>query len=245
MTTTDLDGNQPGGSLANGSSSGDQVSGSPDPDELRTQLALAYDRLSFYEGFDRVIAENVRRSGELMLEMLAMRESMTASADRETRRERERIGTILTELDSGLQAIRAQIDTIAGQVRSLRHSLHPESPRPHERSSVPPPEPGVSPAAPPPTGPAGAGWNVPQIIDVIVHQVSKATVALSLQRYLGNLDTVTGVEAREFAEGVLRMQVTAHQPLAVGDLSSWTEGGPFTVLQMQPNVVELTLAGGV
>jgi len=180
-----------------------------------------------------------------MLEMLAMRESMAASADRDTRRERERIGVGLTELDSGLQAIRVQIDTVAGQVSSLRHSLHPESPRHHEHPSVPPSGPGVSPGAPTPIVPTGVGWNAPQVIDVIVHQVSKVTVALSLQRYLGNLDTVAGVEAREFAEGVLRMQITAHQPLTSGDLSSWTEGGSFTVLQMRPNVVELTLAGGV
>lgn len=244
MTTTDIDGDQPDGSLASGSGTGDRISGATDPDELRAELALAHDRLSFYERFDRVIAENVRRSGELMLEMLAMRESMTASADRETRRERERIGVSLTELDFGLQAVRTQIDAIAGQVTSLRHTLHPEPSRHHEHPSVPPPGPEVSSGASSPTGPAGAGWNGPQVIDFIVHQVSKATVALSLQRYLGNLDTVAGVEAREFAEGVLRMQVTAHQPLTSGDLSSWTEGGSFTVLQMRPNVVELTLADG-
>ncbi|MDQ3656263.1 MAG: hypothetical protein M3457_14455 [Chloroflexota bacterium] len=243
MTTTDIDGDQPGGSLANGSSSDDRVSGATDPDELRAQLALAQDRLSFYEGFDRVITENVRRSGELMLEMLAMRESMTASADRETRGERQRIGASLTELDSGLQAIRTQIDAIAGQVTSLRHSLGSEPARRPEYQPAPP-APEAASAAPAAPVSSVAGWNAPQVIDVVVHQVSRATIALSLQRYLGNLDSVAGVEAREFAEGVLRMQVTAHQPLTVGGLSGWTEGGPFTVLQMQPNVVELTLAGG-
>lgn len=238
------------GSLANGSGPGDPAAESTDPAELRAQLALAHDRLAFYEGFDRVIAENVRRSGELMLEMLAMRESLTANAERDNRQERDRIEGCLIELDSGLQAVRTQIDAIAGQVTGLRRSLGSGSPRRPVRAPEQPHVPSAAPASAPPVGapteptPTGTVWSAPQVIDVIVHHVHRATTALSLQRYLGSQDSVAGVEAREFAEGVLRLQVTARQPLTGSDLSGWTEGGPFTVLLLQPNVVEVTLDGG-
>lgn len=250
VTTTDSDDEQSAGSLPAGSGTPAQVSSSMDPDELRAELARAHDRLAFYEGFDRVIAENVRRSGELMLEMLTMRETMAVSADSEHRQERERIGASLAEMDAGLQAIRMQVDTIAGQATTLRHSLGSEPARHVEqlpnREPAPRPEP---PRDAPPVTPVATpadirtDWDAPQVIDIIVHQVTKATIALSLQRYLGKIDAVAGVEAREFAEGVLRMQVTAHRPLTRDDLSSWTDGGPFTVLQMQSNIIELTLDG--
>lgn len=251
VTTTHIDGDQPGGALAGDSGPGGRATESTDSEELRLELAIARDRLSFYEGFDRVIAENVRRSGELMLEMLAMRETVTASAERESRHERERIAAGLAELNSGLQAIRTQFDVLGGQVSNLRRSLRIEPGRAPEHRPDPQPVPEPAPAAPvaqdagwtAPAAPVAqyAGWTAPQVIDVIAHNVNKATIALSLQRYLGALDTVAGVEAREFAEGILRMQVTAHRPITQADLSGWSEGGQFTVLQLQPNVVELTL----
>ncbi|MBA3378180.1 MAG: hypothetical protein H0T93_04795 [Chloroflexia bacterium] len=218
-----------------GSGARDRVSRPKDAAELRAELARVSDRLSFYEGFDRVIAENVRRSGELMLEMLTMRDAMAASADSEDRQERDRILARLAEMDAGLQVIRTQVEAMADQVNDLRQSLG------SEHQPVPPLAPEMASATPMATGP---DWKEPQVIDIIVHQVNKATIALSLQRYLGKIDTVAGVEAREFAEGVLRMQVTAHQPLTREDLSGWSEGGSFTVLQVQPHIIELTLGGG-
>ena len=221
-----------------GSGARDQVSRPKDAVELRAELARVSDRLSFYERFDGVIAENVRRSGELMLEMLTMRDAMAASADSEDLQERDRILARLAEMDAGLQVIRTQIEAMADQVNDLRQSLG------SEHQPVPPLAPemvSVSSATPMATGP---DWKAPQVIDIIVHQVNKATIALSLQRYLCKIDTVAGVEAREFAEGVLRMQVTAHQPLTREDLSGWTESGSFTVLQVQPHIIELTLGDG-
>ena len=246
VTITDSSGKHPAGSFPAGSGARDRVSGPQNADELRAELARANDRLTFHEGFDRVIAENVRRSGELMLEMLTMREAMGASADSGNQRERERIGARLAEMDAGLQAIRTQVDAIADQVIDLRQSLgSAPAPPPEQQSARPPEQVLVSPPVPVTPVATATEWDAPQVIDIIVHQVHKATVALSLQRFLGKIDTVAGVEAREFAEGVLRMQVTAHRPLTRDDFSSWTDGGPFTVLQIQPNIIELTLGDGV
>jgi len=241
VTTSEMTGEDRAGSNLHGFDTA-----SADPDELRAQLADARDRLSFYEGFDRVIAEHVRRSGELMLEMLEMREAMTASAERGSRQERERLAAGLAELESGLQEIRAQVDSLEGQVVTLRRALGTGAPQPSAPPPAPPPGPSapVAPSPAPDVAPADspvADWSAPQVIDVIAHQVTKATLALSLQRYLGGLESVSGVEAREFAEGVLRMQVTARRPLTAGDLAGWSDGGRVTVLQLRPTMVELSL----
>lgn len=244
MTTSETHGDDHDGSRLD-----DLPTGVADPDELRARLAEARDRLSFYEGFDRVIAENVRRSGELMLEMLEMREAMTASTERGSRQERGRLAAGLIELESGLQVVRAHVDDLGEQAASLRRTLGAGSPPAAPLQPSPPPRPSKAPVAstepdvaPIADAPApAAGWTAPQVIDVIAHQVTKATVALSLQRYLGGLEPVSGIEAREFAEGVLRMQVTARQPLTAGDLAGWSDGGRVTVLRLQPTMVELTL----
>ncbi len=278
VTTTDTDGDQYRHDSSTPESPGPAGLGTESPEvrELRAHLERAQDRLSFYEGFDRVITENVRRSGELMGEMLAMRESMTASARRESQRERERIAAHLGAVETDFGAIRAQFDGVAGQLADLRRSLEAESRQPpaaeHDSPPVVPDRAPGSPPAPvhdsdsslvnlqpaPVPSPApvrapgtatvpktpGAEWDSPQVIDVIAHHVTRATIALSLQRYLGDLKAVAGVEAREFAEGVLRMQVTAHQPFTRHDFSGWNDGGQFTVVELQPNIVELALETG-
>ena len=266
MTTPDSYGDRSDRARGDGSSSAGEAMGSNDPvDEGLPPDARG--RTASYEGFGQLIADNVRRSGDLMLEMLAMRDSMAHALEQEGLRERERLGANLADVEAGLQAVRTQIDALAGQVGNLRRSfpvhqphlpqpsgpVEPAAPAVPEAPADPPPAP--APVPPEPAGPEPApveespgaaapadAWPAAQVIDVIVHQVHRATVALSLQRYLGALDAVAGVEAREFAEGVLRMQVTARQPLTHGDLDGWTDGGAFTVLQIRPTVVELTLA---
>jgi hypothetical protein len=83
----------------------------------------------------------------------------------------------------------------------------------------------------------------PRTVDVLVHGVPRAAVALSLQRHLGTVADVLTVEAREFAEGVLRLQVTSLRPLAAPDLEGWRDGGGQTILRADPTVLELALPG--
>ncbi len=63
-----------------GAGSADLRTSSDDPAELRRLLQLAQERLAFYETFDRIVGENVRRAGELMLERINLQEQARAQA---------------------------------------------------------------------------------------------------------------------------------------------------------------------
>jgi hypothetical protein len=58
-------------------------------------------------------------------------------------------------------------------------------------------------------------------MDVLAHGVPSARIAISLQKMLRGLDVVSSVEAREFADGELRLAVTATDTLPVDALSIW------------------------
>lgn len=80
-------------------------------------------------------------------------------------------------------------------------------------------------------------------VTVLVHGVPRAATALSLQRHLANLDHISGVEAREYAEGVLRLQVTSIRPLEFSDLESWEDGQGLEPVHVHADVVEVRLPG--
>lgn len=80
-------------------------------------------------------------------------------------------------------------------------------------------------------------------ITVLVHGVPRAATALSLQRHLAGLDHVSGVEAREYAEGVLRLQVTSLRPLRFEDLESWEDGRGVQPVHLHSDVLEVRLPG--
>jgi hypothetical protein len=76
---------------------------------------------------------------------------------------------------------------------------------------------------------------------VLVHGVPRATTALSLKRYLEGLAHVEAVEPREFAEGVLRLEVSGERPLAFDDLRSWPEGAGLEAVHVRSDLVEVRL----
>lgn len=76
---------------------------------------------------------------------------------------------------------------------------------------------------------------------LLAHGVPKAATALSLKSYLEGLDIVTGIEPREFAAGVLRLQLEVERELQAGDLDGWTLGGTITVVHEQPGLLEVKL----
>lgn len=78
---------------------------------------------------------------------------------------------------------------------------------------------------------------------VLVHGVPRAAAALSLQRHLAALPHVEGVEAREYAEGILRLQVTVRQPLTLDDLQTWDGGAGLEPVHVQADVIEVRLPG--
>jgi hypothetical protein len=82
----------------------------------------------------------------------------------------------------------------------------------------------------------------PNATIVLVHGVPRATTALSLKRYLESLAHVGAVEPREFAEGILRLEVSGNRPLAFEDLRSWPEGLRLEPVHLRDDLVEVRLA---
>ncbi|MGI8642627.1 MAG: hypothetical protein ACR2LS_00725 [Thermomicrobiales bacterium] len=80
-------------------------------------------------------------------------------------------------------------------------------------------------------------------VTVLVHGVPRAATALSLQRHLAQLDHVSGVEAREYAEGVLRLQVTSTHPLQFDDLETWEDGQGIEPVHVHADIIEVRLPG--
>ena len=78
---------------------------------------------------------------------------------------------------------------------------------------------------------------------VLVHGVPRAAAALSLQRHLAGLPHVEAVEAREYAEGILRLQVTATRPLDLDDLRAWDGSSGLEPIHVRDTVVEVRLPG--
>ena len=80
-------------------------------------------------------------------------------------------------------------------------------------------------------------------VTVLVHGVPRAATALSLQRHLANLPHVDGVEAREYAEGVLRLHVMVMPALHFHDVEDWADedGARLESVHIQDDVLELRL----
>lgn len=76
---------------------------------------------------------------------------------------------------------------------------------------------------------------------VIVHGIHKPAIATGLQRFLLGQPGIAGVEPREFAEGILRLQVRATVPISEGLFAGWTDGEGMTVIQRVPQTVEVIL----
>ncbi|MBA2753096.1 MAG: hypothetical protein H0U40_01360 [Chloroflexia bacterium] len=83
-------------------------------------------------------------------------------------------------------------------------------------------------------------------VTVLVHGVPRAATALSLQRHLASLPHVDGVEAREYAEGVLRLQVMVMPALQFDDMAGWEDedGAKLESVHVQDDVLEVRLPGG-
>jgi hypothetical protein len=76
---------------------------------------------------------------------------------------------------------------------------------------------------------------------VLVHGVPRATTALSLKRYLEGLAQVHSVEPREYAEGILRLQVASDRPVGLDDLRGWPEGNQLEPVSISDEFVEVRL----
>ncbi len=76
---------------------------------------------------------------------------------------------------------------------------------------------------------------------ILVHGVPRATTALSLKRYLEALDQVNAVEPREYAEGVLRLQVSSAGPIGMVELQGWSEAAGMEPVSIDESFLEVKL----
>ncbi|MDP9370740.1 MAG: hypothetical protein M3Q03_21145, partial [Chloroflexota bacterium] len=90
---------------------------------LEEQLARAQERLAFYEGFDRLIQDNIARSAELMREAMDLRERAQfeiaqghAEAERRVQTEREKQRLVFTSLLDELAEVQQSADRVARRV---------------------------------------------------------------------------------------------------------------------------------
>lgn len=86
----------------------------------------------------------------------------------------------------------------------------------------------------PPTGPTST--------TLLVHGMPRASAALGLKSYIEKLDFVTTVEPREFAAGLLRLQVDGARPLTLGDLAGWSLADRIELKTASNDLLELGLA---
>jgi hypothetical protein len=76
---------------------------------------------------------------------------------------------------------------------------------------------------------------------LLVHGVPRGTTALSLKRYLEGLAQVHSVEPREYAEGILRLQVSSDHPVRLEDLQGWPEAESLEPVSVSDEFVEVRL----
>lgn len=96
-------------------------------------------------------------------------------------------------------------------------------------------------ATPEPVAESVVAISNPTTTTLLVHGVPRASAALGLKSYIENLDFVTAVEPREFAAGLLRLQVDATRPLAVSDLSGWNLADRIELRNASNELLELNL----
>jgi hypothetical protein len=86
------------------------------------------------------------------------------------------------------------------------------------------------------TLPSGSGQFV-----LLVHGVPRAAMALSLKRHLEMLEMVRTVEPREFAAGVLRLQLQVERDITTDDLNGWTPDSGFRTIHARSGLLEIQL----
>ncbi|MDP9363838.1 MAG: hypothetical protein M3Q10_06370, partial [Chloroflexota bacterium] len=93
---------------------------------IERELARARERIAFYEGFDRLIQENIARSGDLLRQAAeqreaALREMELARAELERRRGEQR--ATLTGLAEELLGLQRRVGDLTGRVMAAIEDL--------------------------------------------------------------------------------------------------------------------------
>ncbi|HET9662338.1 MAG TPA: hypothetical protein VFP05_18570 [Thermomicrobiales bacterium] len=203
--------------------------------------------------FDSDFAEERDRYRTLLSEILDDVTLLQAQSERLARRVNDALDELETNLPAAAEAVASVAPGIVAEAppeaaavigsaatgtrkRPDRAKPAPAEPAPPART-VPdsPVLPKVAPVAElPPSGPAST--------TLLVHGVPRASAALGLKSYIEQLDFVSAVEPREFAAGLLRLQVDGSRPLTLGDLSGWNMAARIELKNTGADLLELGLA---
>ena len=195
-----------------------------DREPLEQQVRTLRERLAFYEGFDRLIQDNVAHARELF--RLAAQEREAASAAIAQARQ-----------DAGRREayLRGELVQIASDLEQLAHLVEALSARVARALGEPASDTGGT------NGALATGARLEQPVSVVVHGVPSAREALSLQHFVASLPQVADVSAREFVGGVLRLDARVRDQLAVAQFLTWDDPRRVEALTERPDVLELKL----
>jgi hypothetical protein len=194
-----------------------------DRETLEQQVRALQERLAFYEGFDRLIQDNVAHARELFRLAAQEREAASTAVDQarhDASRREVRLRGELELIASDLRQLSQIVETLADRVaRALGEQ------------------------------PSQNGWQdsalaeepAEQPVSVVVHGVPSAREALSLQRFVASLPQVADVSAREFVGGVLRLDARVRDRLQVAQFQTWGNAWGIEALTERPDVLELVL----
>jgi hypothetical protein len=192
-----------------------------DRETLEQQLRALQERLAFYEGFDRLIQDNVAHARELFRLAAQEREAATV-VDRARHDASRREAHLRGELEliaSDLRQLSQIVETLADRVA---RALGEPSQNGWEDSAL-------------------AEAPTEQPVSVVVHGVPSAREALSLQRFVASLPQVADVSAREFVGGVLHLDARVWDRLQVVQFQTWGNAWGIEALTERPDVLELVL----
>jgi hypothetical protein len=182
------------------------------------------ERLAFYEGFDRLIQDNVAHARELFRLAAQEREAATTAMDQ-------------ARQDAGRREahLRQELEQIASDLRQLSQIAEALSDRVARALGEPPTRNGWAESS------LTAGPGTDHSVAVVVHGVPSARTALSLQRFVASLPQVADVSAREFIGGVLRLDARVRDRLEVAQFLTWGDAHSIEALTERPEVLELML----
>lgn len=196
---------------------------SSDVQRLEQEVRVLSERLAFYEGFDRLIQENVAHARELFRLAAQERGAATVETERAKRESAERHVRLRDELEDIGQEVAQLGKALDALSRRVAAALEQDSPGAAE------------------DGRLLIASGETRLFTVVAHGVSSASGALSLQRFVASLPQVADVAAREFADGVLRLDARVRDRLLVDQFRSWDIARPIEPLTERPDVVEFAL----
>lgn len=229
-----------------------------------SQVAKLKEQLAYYESLDSVIRENLERSNALLRQAEMARDASIRGAVAGNPELVETLEALLEES----RAARERAASLEARIAATLEGMGISQPgRGEIQSEIPTParteRPTVAPVVDDSLAAeademlattatlraadiaadraAEASWDADADHGtvVLVHGVEAMPIALKLKAFFEQFPGVNAVEPREFAEGILRLQVHGPRVLTANDVKGWQ--GQATVLQSRPDLLEFRI----